>query len=192
PYTSSPSPCMLFVGTAPSVPVFAAGLGTNNQILLNIGLTSILVFPAGAPGSTATASAPATASTVYSLNKNGTTFATVTYGAGSSTGVFVQSADANFANSDILSVQAPATADTTLAGVSMSISAVAPYGTNIGITSGPVSQVLQASYSLNIPAGQVINGFDILVTGTQSFVDDNTYLTATLGGTSLPASVVKF
>ena len=56
----------------------------------------------------------------------------------------------------------------------------------------PTSDTLQASYNFNIPPATVVTGFKVLVSGNQSFEDDQTYLTATLGGVSLPSPSTNF
>jgi hypothetical protein len=103
------------------VPVFAPGVGSNNQKLLRIKLTRAVKFPAGAANSYATASAASTGAPVFSFSKNGgAAFATVTYTA-SATGVWAQASDATFAAGDLLEVDGPATADGTLADVGITL-----------------------------------------------------------------------
>lgn len=102
------------------VPVFAPGVGTNNQKLLRIKLTRAVKFPSGAASSYATASVASTGAPVFTFNKNGAPFATVTYTA-SASGVWAQASDATFAAGDLLEVDGPATADGTLADVGMTL-----------------------------------------------------------------------
>ena len=64
--------------------------------------------------------------------------------------------------------------------------------TNIGVISYGTSQALQASYNFNIPPATIVTGIEVLVSGHQTFEDDRTFLTATLGGTSLPSPTVQF
>jgi hypothetical protein len=112
-------------GSSPfDVPVFAPGLGSNNQKLLRLRIARHVTFSAGAANSYATASAAATGSTTYTFSQNGTPFATVNYAATSSAGIFTQAADANFVPGDLLEIYGPATADTTLADVGITF-----YGT---------------------------------------------------------------
>ena len=107
--------------TAPfDVPIFAPGIGSNNQKLLRVKLTRAVTFPASAPNSYAVASAASTGSPIFTFSKNGTPFATVTY-AVSATGAFTQASDAVFAAGDLLEVDGPATADATLADVGMTL-----------------------------------------------------------------------
>jgi hypothetical protein len=102
------------------VPIFAPGVGTNNQKLLRIALARTVTFPASAANSFAVASAASTGTAVYTLKKNGTSFATVTYTT-SAAGVFAQASDANFVPGDLLEVDGPATADATLADVGITL-----------------------------------------------------------------------
>ena len=102
------------------VPVFAPGLGSNNQKLLRIALARTVTFPASAANSYAVASVASTGAAVFTLSKNGVSFATVTYTA-SAVGVFVQASDANFVSGDLLEVDGPASADATLANVGITL-----------------------------------------------------------------------
>lgn len=67
--------------------------------------------------SAAGAEVAATAEAVFSLTKNGTQFATLTFAAASATGVFACAADTAFTTGDILRVIAPNPRDATLSGV---------------------------------------------------------------------------
>jgi hypothetical protein len=107
--------------TAPfDVPIFAPGIGTNNQKLLRIKMTRTVTFPASAVHAEATASASSTGTAIFTLSKNGTPFATATFTTAAS-GVWVQGADANFTPGDLLEVDGPASADTTLADVGLTL-----------------------------------------------------------------------
>lgn len=108
-------------GFVKPVIVFAPGVGTNAQILISAALGIGILFPSGAAASFAKATTAATASTVFSISKNGTPFATVTFGIGSSTGTFTQASDSTFVAGDIFRIDGPATADATLAGVSITL-----------------------------------------------------------------------
>ena|ERR1700676_572918 len=100
---------------------FAPGVGTNNQIMLRIGIPRSVTFPAGAALSIAIASIAATASTTFTLKKNGGAFATVNFGIGATTGTWTQATDAVFAAGDILENDGPATSDTTLANIGFTL-----------------------------------------------------------------------
>jgi hypothetical protein len=106
-------------GVIKPVVVFTAGVNTNAQILVSAALGIGVKFPATAPLSFANAKAAATASTVYTITKNGSSFATVTYAIAATTGTFTQASDSTFATSDIFEIDGPVTADATLAGVSI-------------------------------------------------------------------------
>jgi hypothetical protein len=115
------------VGTAASggpfdVSVFAPGVGTASQKLARIPFARAVVFPAGAALSVAKASANATASTTFTLTKNGTAFATVNFATGAAVGTWTQASVANFAAGDVLEIDGPGTADATLADVGITLS----------------------------------------------------------------------
>jgi hypothetical protein len=110
------------VGGPFDVGVFAPGLGTASQKLVRIPLARAVVFSAGAALSIAKASANATASTTFTLSKNGTAFATVNFAAAAAVGIWTQAADADFAAGDVLEIDGPGTADATLADVGLTLS----------------------------------------------------------------------
>jgi hypothetical protein len=115
------------VGTAAAggpfdVGVFAPGVGTNAQKLARIPLARAVTFPAGAATSEAKASANATASTTFTLSKNGSSFATVNFAIGAAVGTWTQASDANFSAGDVLEIDGPGTADATLADVGITLS----------------------------------------------------------------------
>lgn len=70
-------------------------------------------IPAGMTGSRAATATPATASTVLSVQKNGTQFGTITFAAGATTGTFAAASQTSFAAGDLITVVAPATPDAT-------------------------------------------------------------------------------
>ena len=73
----------------------------------------IFSIPAGMTGSVASTSTSSTASYVLSVQKNGVAFGTITFAAGAATGTFAAASATSIVSGDILTVQAPATADTT-------------------------------------------------------------------------------
>lgn len=75
-----------------------------------------ITLPASLAGSYAKSEVAATASTVFSVNKNGSGIGTMTFAISATTGTFA-GAGASFAAGDVLSVVAPATPDATLAGL---------------------------------------------------------------------------
>lgn len=102
------------------VNVFTAGLNTNGQVMWRQQMTRACKFPAAASGSYSKGTVASTGTVVYSISKNGTPFATITFTA-SATGVWAQASDATFAAGDTLEVDAPATADATLVNVSINL-----------------------------------------------------------------------
>lgn len=80
-----------------------------------------VTFRAGLTDSAAGAEVAATASAVFSITKNGTQFATLTFGAASSAGVFACAADTAFTTGDVLRIIAPTPRDTTLSGVAATL-----------------------------------------------------------------------
>lgn len=96
---------------------FTSGVATNSQIVLRIPMVRAVTFDVNMAGSRGSASVAATASTTYVIAKNGTTVGTMVFALGGTTASFVAAASVTFADGDILSVTAPASADATLANV---------------------------------------------------------------------------
>lgn len=80
-----------------------------------------VTFYAGLVNSQAGAEVAATASAVFSIKKNNTQFATLTFGAGQTTGVFACAADVTFGAGDVLKITAPSPRDATLSGVAATL-----------------------------------------------------------------------
>jgi hypothetical protein len=98
------------------VHLFYPGVPAASALLTRVPLGRAVNFPSGLSGSYAKASVAATASTTFTMYKNGFSVATIVFGAGSAVGTF-SSSGVSYAAGDVLSVQAPATADATLANV---------------------------------------------------------------------------
>lgn len=78
-------------------------------------------IPINATGSIATASVAATGSTVFTIKQNGTQIGTITFAASATTGTFSFSSAVTFAAGDLLEIDAPATADATLANIAITL-----------------------------------------------------------------------
>lgn len=96
---------------------FEAGTTTNSQLVFLYPITRQTEFPVNLSGSKVIANTAATASTVLSLTKNGTQFATITFAAAGTIATFVAAAATTLSPGDYLTLVAPATADTTLANI---------------------------------------------------------------------------
>lgn len=78
-------------------------------------------IPAAMAGSIAKVSVAATASTVLTVLKNGTSIGTITFAASSSSGTFAAASATSFAAGDVLTISAPGTQDTTFADAQFTI-----------------------------------------------------------------------
>lgn len=112
-FTGSPRPL--------SVGVFVSGSPTNGQVLLYLKMDRPCMFPASAPNSYGIANTAATGTATFTLKKNGTSFATVVWSASGTSGSWTQSSVESFAAGDILEIDAPSTADATLANVGITL-----------------------------------------------------------------------
>ena len=88
-----------------------------NAVVLNFVAPRSFAIPAGMAGSRARASVNATATTVFTIKKNGVDVGTLTFTAANANGVFAMAAQTAFVAGDLLTMVAPATADTTLADI---------------------------------------------------------------------------
>lgn len=97
------------------------GVPTDGLVMLRYPMPRAVTFPAGLTTSKMIANTAATASTVFSLKKNGTEFGTATFAAAGTSATFAAALETSFAAGDILTIVAPATADATLADLGWAI-----------------------------------------------------------------------
>lgn len=97
------------------------GSPTNGAILSNLIMVRTVQFLQNFPGAYASAATAATASTVFTIKKNGSSVGTITFAASGSTGTFASSGIVNLVAGDTLSIDNQATADATIANISISI-----------------------------------------------------------------------
>jgi len=103
------------------------GVPTASAKVSRVAFTRAVTFAAAFAGSVASADVAATASTVFDVQKavsGSTTFSSigsVTFAAGATVGSFALAGGASFATGDRLRILAPATADATLADISITL-----------------------------------------------------------------------
>lgn len=91
---------------------------------MRIKIVRAVTLPASLTGSSADAGTAATASTVFTLKQNTTGIGTITFAAGATTGTFSFTSAVTFAAGDTFEIDAPATADTTLADIAFTFKGV--------------------------------------------------------------------
>lgn len=101
--------------------IFVPGTMVANQLLYRMKATRAFTLKAGLPGSYASATVAATASTTVTLKKNGTSIGTAVWSAAGVDAAFTFAADVAFAAADVLTVEGPASPDATLANVSFDL-----------------------------------------------------------------------
>ena len=99
------------------------GAPAANAVLLRYPVPRAITFPAGMTNSKAIANTAATASTTFTLKKNGTSFATFQFAAAGTAATFTAASSTAFAAGDILTITAPSAADTTLADLGIALAA---------------------------------------------------------------------
>ena len=89
----------------------------SGEILYEYTFTRSVAFEAGLTTSRGKARVAATVSAVFSLQKNGVEFGTMTFALGATTATFAAASSTTFAAGDVLTVVAPDPRDDTLSGV---------------------------------------------------------------------------
>jgi hypothetical protein len=100
---------------------FAGGLLQANEIIFRFEFTHAVTVPIGLAASQGSSGTAATASTVLTLRKNGTSFGTATWAAAGTEPTLAAASATSFAIGDVFSITAPATPDATLADVSLTV-----------------------------------------------------------------------
>lgn len=88
--------------------------------------TRAYTLPINLTGSYVSAGTAATASTVFTFKKNGTSIGTATFAASGTTATLSFTAAVSFAVGDVLEIDGPATADTTLANINIDLLGTRP------------------------------------------------------------------
>lgn len=101
------------------VTCFYPGIPTASAKMLRVPVARAVTFPANFSGSYFSASANATGTTVFDVQKNGSSIGSVSIAAGGTTATFTTTSGTSksFAAGDVISIIAPATPDATLADV---------------------------------------------------------------------------
>ena len=97
------------------------GVSADADIVTRFISARAFTIPANFAGAVAKAGTASTASAVFAVKKNGTQVATVSFTAGNVNGTFSTQAAIGVAVGDVFTIEAPATADTTLADVDFAI-----------------------------------------------------------------------
>ena len=103
------------------VAFYFPGVPGNDALLSRIVLPRACYLPSAAPSSRADAAAAATAASTLTIRRNGTAVGSIAWAAAGTVGSFTVGADRVFAAGDVLDVVAPASADATLADISITL-----------------------------------------------------------------------
>jgi hypothetical protein len=99
------------------IAVYIEGTTTASEVLLFFVATRAFTWPASLTGSYAKASVAATASTTFTILRNGSSVGSFAFAAGGTTATFSFSSAITFALGDTIEITGPATPDTTLANI---------------------------------------------------------------------------
>jgi hypothetical protein len=107
------------------------GTPAASEVLEYYAVPRAFTIPAGATASQAIAQTAATASTVFTIYRipsggSKTSIGTITFAAAGKVGTFSVASAVSFAAGDILELDAPATADSTLANIAFTLAATRP------------------------------------------------------------------
>jgi hypothetical protein len=94
---------------------FVGGSPLASEVLMY--LPALLPYTLSSSGISATAITAATSSTVFTIKKNGSSIGTITFATAGTTGTVSFSSSVTFAAGDIFELDAPSTADSTLASI---------------------------------------------------------------------------
>ncbi len=111
-----------FVDSAYTLAFYEEGVMTDAEVIYKFIATVPFTLPSGLSGSYANSEVASTGNVHFDIKKNGSDSGDITFNA-SASGSFTLASDLSFAAGDILTIVAPATADTTLAGVAVSLKA---------------------------------------------------------------------
>lgn len=110
----------LLTSTTAPVPydlgVFIPGAPTGSQVVLRFNVVRAFTLPASLTGSVATAGAASTGTATFTIKRNGAAIGTIVYTT-SATATFTFASAITFAANDIITIEAPGTADATLSDV---------------------------------------------------------------------------
>jgi hypothetical protein len=100
---------------------FFPGAPTNSQLMTRVIVPRAVTFPVSLTGSYASSTVAATGATTLTLARNGTSIGTVNFAAGATAGTFTFASPVTTAAGDVLTLTNQATADATLANISVSL-----------------------------------------------------------------------
>ena len=98
---------------------------TDGALLGRYSVNQPFTIPAGMTGSNAESETAPTAAAAYSVKKNGVSVGTINFALGANDATFTMATDTDFVLDDILTLEAPATADVTHDLIAFTIKTVA-------------------------------------------------------------------
>ncbi|MGY6156647.1 beta strand repeat-containing protein [Paraburkholderia graminis] len=99
--------------------LYIEGVTTASEVVFNLVAARAFTWPSGLTGSFAKAGIAATASTTFTINRNGSSIGSFVFAASGTSATFTLSSPVTFAAGDVIQITAPATADSTLANIAI-------------------------------------------------------------------------
>lgn len=121
PQTTSTANITTWTGTPYDLIGATFGTNSNSEVIYRFKAPRAITIPTNFAGASSVAGTAAAGSTTYSIQKNGSQVATLTFGAGSATGTFSNQAAISIAVGDVIKIVTPATADANLADIDIAI-----------------------------------------------------------------------
>lgn len=103
---------------------FVGGVLTDGQVVSLRAAFRAFTVPVGATGSVSRSTVAAASPATFLIKKNGTAFGSFAFTTGATAATFTVASATNFAIGDVLSITGPATHDTSLSGVSVTIKGI--------------------------------------------------------------------
>lgn len=167
-------PVGTLINGAYQFPIWIAGKPLDSEILYSFESPAPFVFEQGMTDSVASSTVASTADAVFSFQKNGVEFATLTFLAGNTIGTYACPAIIAFIEGDIFDIVAPADSDASLSNIRMTVVAIRPSGAALSdiINTGDAAASAAAAAASAVLAQAAVADADAF-SGSASLSADN-------------------
>lgn len=137
------SPVFNLTNTLMNITAWCQGKPTASQILTSYEASSTIAFSSGSGAGVASCDTAPTANAVLNLLKNGTSFGTITFNAGTTTGFLSIASNTVLNDGDVFDIVAPTSQDSTFANVRVTMTVLMASG--IGVSAVLEQALLKAN-----------------------------------------------
>jgi hypothetical protein len=110
-----------FPASAYDIAFYCPDVFGASEVCLELNVVRAFTLPASLTGSIAKLDVAATATTTFTITRNGSSIGSIAFAAGSQSGTFTFTTAVTFAAADVIEVVAPASPDVTAAGLSVTL-----------------------------------------------------------------------